>query len=151
MRTATAVVTGLMLVLIGLMLVGCSPFVTIPGGELSGSLEPTPSDWSFSDAVETVQLETRPGDPYSVNVWGVGVGSTFYLAAGDAQSRWARNIDRDPLVRLKIGEGIYELRASRTDNLAEMDAFLAGAKKKYDFEPNEEQRANASLFRLEPR
>jgi hypothetical protein len=114
-------------------------------------VEATPSDWSFSDTVEIVQLETRPGDPYSVNVWGVGVGSTFYIAAGDAQSRWARNIDTDPLVRLKIGEGLYELRAARTDDPAEMDAFLTGAKKKYDVEPNEEQRANASLFRLEPR
>jgi len=140
------------ILLVSLMLAGCFPFSTLPGGELSGTVEATPSDWSFSDAVEIVQLETRPGDPYSVNVWGVGVGSTFYIAAGDApQSRWARNIDEDPLVRLKIGEGLYELRAARTDDPAEMDAFLAGAKKKYDFEPNEEQRTNASLFRLEPR
>jgi hypothetical protein len=114
-------------------------------------VEATPSDWSFSDAVEIVQLETRPDDPYSVNVWGVGVGSTFYIASGDAQSRWARNIDRDPRVRLKIGDVLYELRAARTDDPAEMEAFLAGAKRKYDFEPNEEQRANASLIRLEPR
>ena len=29
------------------------------GGELSGTVKPAPSDWSFTDSVETVQLETR--------------------------------------------------------------------------------------------
>lgn len=131
--------------------VGCGPLVMVPGGELSGSLKAIPADWSFSDAIETVQLETRPADPYSVNVWGVGLGSLFYVAAGDAESRWALHIAEDPNVRLKLGDDLYELHATHTTDASELDAFLAALKQKYDFEPEPDQRDEATLFRLEPR
>jgi hypothetical protein len=134
-----------------LVALACRPLVMIPGGELSGSPEPAPSNWDFSDAIETVQLETRPGDPYSVNVWGVAVGQRFYVAAGDSESRWAQNIAENPLVRLKLGRKLYALKAERTQDPSELDAFLAAVKRKYDFEPDPEERAKATLFRLEPR
>ena len=66
---------------------GCEPIFTFPGGALSGELEPAPTDWAFSDAVDTIQLETRPGDPYSVNVWGVAAGDDFFIA-GAAGRFW---------------------------------------------------------------
>ena len=139
------------LVQVGWLLLACGPIVTMPGGELSGQVAPTPADWSFSDSIETVQLETRPEDPYSVNVWGVGVGTHFYVAAGDAGNRWVRYLEKDPRVRLKLGDAIYELAATRTDDPAELDAFLAALKRKYDFEPDPEQREKSALFRLGPR
>jgi len=105
----------------------------------------------FSDTIETVQLETRPDDPYSVNIWGVGIGDDFYIAAGDASSAWVRGIAEDPDVRLKIGDSIFELHAVRTDGEAEIDAYLAAVKKKYDFEPEPDQRTDAVIFRLEAR
>ena len=61
------------------------------------------------------------------------------------------HIAADPRVRLKLGSAIYELRATRTDDPAEIDAFLEEVKQKYDFEPEPEQREKAVLFRLEPR
>ncbi len=131
--------------------IGCGPLVMIPGGRIDGTPTPPPGDWSFSDAVDTVQLETNPDDPYSVNVWGVAAGAAFYIAAGDRDSQWARNMNRDPEVRLKIEDAIYELRAVPVEDEAELERFLAAAKKKYDFEPDEEQRAGAQLYRLEPR
>ena len=130
---------------------GCGPLVMIPGGALSGSVKPTPSDWSFSDSIETVQLETRPDDPYSVNVWGIGIGEYFYVAAGDAESGWALNLIEDPRVRLKLADDLYELSATQTNDSAELDAFLAGLKRKYDFEPKPGQRHQATLFRLQAR
>jgi hypothetical protein len=129
-------------------LLACGPTVMIPGGELSGETEAVPSDWSFSDAVETVQLETRPEDPYSVNIWGVAVGSDFYVAAGNAENAWALNIAEDDNVRLRVGEAIYELRAVRDGSPEARQRFLAAAKRKYDFEPDEEQASEAILFRL---
>jgi hypothetical protein len=132
-------------------ILACRPLVMLPGGELSGSLKAPPGDWAFSNSIKTVQLETRPKAPYSVNIWGVGVGEWFYVAAGNAESRWARNIAENPQVRLKLGESLYELRAVRTEAPAELDAFLAAVKRKYDFEPDPDQRASAALFRLEPR
>ena len=69
-------------VLITLLILACGPLGPLPGGELSGSVASAPSDWSFTDEQENVQLETRPSDPYSVNVWGAGVDGSFYVAAG---------------------------------------------------------------------
>jgi len=135
-----------------LFALGCDPVVMLPGGELSGTLKTPPSDWSFADSVETVQIETHPDDPYSVNVWGVAARGAFYVASGRGESAtWAKHIAADPRVRLRVGGDLYELRAVRTDDPAEREAFLEAAHRKYQFEPEEEQRADAILFRLEAR
>ena len=74
-----------------------------PGGELSGPVaRGTVSDWSSSDAEVTVQLETRPSRPCSVNIWGVTRGSDFYISAeswrgflGIGDARWVAHISYD--------------------------------------------------------
>lgn len=138
--------------LAALLLIGCGPLVMIPGGELSGEVKPAPGDWAFTDAVETFQLETRPDDPYSVNVWAVAANGAVYVASGGgASAGWAQHIAEDPRVRLRVEDAIYELRAAQTTDEAELDTFLAAAQKKYDFEPKPEQREEAVLFRLTPR
>ncbi|MFT5697137.1 MAG: hypothetical protein ACI9QQ_003121 [Myxococcota bacterium] len=133
---------------------GCSgPFIMLPGGALSGTLAAHPSDWAFSDATENVQLETRPSDPYSVNIWGVGVGEQFFVASGRGlEAAWAQHIADNPNVRLRIEGTIYELSAVQTQEEADRAAFLTAAKKKYDnFEPDEEEASTATLYRLEAR
>jgi hypothetical protein len=53
----------------------CSePLLLLPGGALEGATVPTPEGWSFTDDVDTVQLETNPTDPYSVNIWVIAPG-----------------------------------------------------------------------------
>ena len=134
--------------------VGCErPFVVFPGGELLGEVKPHPHDWLFSNAFETVQLETRPEDPYSVNIWCVTVGNRFLIASGEGmESTWAEHIAANPNVRLRIGDDIFELRAVRTDSEHDRRRFKAGARIKYDdFEPDEEQADQIVLFSLEPR
>jgi hypothetical protein len=138
-------------VVLGLVLTACGPLVMIPGGELTGSVKPIPQNWKFSDAIDTVQLETRPGDPYSVNIWGVGLGEAFYVAAGDAESRWASFIAEDPRVRLKLNDDLYELNAVRVTDEAELDGFLTAVQRKYDFEVEPGQREKAAVFLLSPR
>lgn len=129
--------------------VGCDPLSMLPGGALSGTVRPTPEDWSFTDSVEVVQLETRPEDPYSVNVWGVAARGAFYVASGRGESNaWAKYISEDPRVRLRVNDDLYELRAVRTDDPSDREAFLAAAHEKYDFEVDEEQQVQAILFRL---
>ncbi len=135
-----------------LFLAGCGPLVMIPGGELSGDVKPPPSDWSFTDEVDNVQLETRPEDPYSVNVWAVAANGEIYIASGGgADAGWAKHIAEDSHVRLRVGDDIYEMKAEQTTDEAELDAFLVAAQAKYDFEPDPEQREEAVLFRLTPR
>jgi hypothetical protein len=139
------------LLLVVAVSLGCGPLVMIPGGQLDGDVKPVPADWSFYSSVETIQLETRPSDPYSVNIWGVGVGPDFYVASGKADNAWARNIAEDDRVRLRIEQAIYEMRAVRDDTPASKERFLAAAKAKYDFEPKPDQASEAVLFRLVPR
>ena len=136
-------------VLLGLSL-GCGPVFVFPGGRLSGDVAPAPADWAFTDAVDTVQLETRPADPYSVNIWGTAAGGAFYVA-GRGDSRWIQNAAADPAVRLRVDGTVYELRAVPVDDDAELGGLLAAMKKKYDFEPDPEDRASSRAFRLEPR
>ncbi len=132
-----------------LLALGCDPISMLPGGALPGTVKPTPVDWSFTDSVEIVQLETRPEDPYSVNVWGVAAEGAFYVASGRGESNaWAKHLSEDSRVRLRVNEDLYELRAVRTDDPSEREAFLEAAHQKYDFEVNKEQQAKAILFRL---
>jgi hypothetical protein len=129
-------------------LLACDPVVMIPGGRLSGETKSVPADWSFSDEVETVQLETRPAKPYSVNIWGVASGEDFFIASGKAENAWAAHIAEDDRVRLRIDGTIYEMRALRDDSAEGRERFLVAAKAKYDFEPDPEQASDAILFRL---
>lgn len=133
--------------------VACDPIGPIPGGRLSGTVaESPPADWSFSDQEKNVQLETQPSDPYSVNVWGAGIGDRFYLASGKGgDAAWAEHIQADPEVRLRISDTLYELRAVRVEDEAEIEQALTAMQGKYDFEPSQDQRAAAWLFRLGPR
>ena len=149
MKTSTTIMFGLLV-----LSIGCGgPLAMIPGGKLSGTIQPVPTDWAFSDEFEDVQLETRPSDPYSVTIWGVADGARFYIASGRGlESTWAKHIEADPDVRLRVGENVYELRALRTDDPQDRVRFLAAVKKKYDgFEPDEDQAAAAVLYHLESR
>ena len=74
-------------VLAMVLLAACEPLWVIPGGTLAGDESGPPGDWSFSDAIDTVQVETRPTNPYSVNVWGVAVGRHFYVGHGLRRGR----------------------------------------------------------------
>lgn len=127
------------------------PFVVLPGGALDGPVVATPVDWSFSDEVSTVQLETRPSDPYSVNIWAVGIGDVLYVHAGDNRSTWVENMEADPRVRLRIDGPIYELAATRVTGQPEFDRFSDAWEQKYGGRPGNENVAEAYLFRLAPR
>jgi len=127
---------------------GCGPFLLLPGGALDGTPAATPSDWSISDEVDTVQLETNPSDPYSVNIWAVGMGPALYIHAGANRSRWVENIEADSDVRIRIADDLYDLRASRVEDQAEFDRFADAYESKYGFRPRNEKVTEAYLFRL---
>jgi hypothetical protein len=139
-------------VLAVLLLSACQPMGPMPGGELSGAVAPAPADWTAADAAEIVQLETRPDSPYSVNIWGVGIGPAYYIAAGAGETTWTANIAADPNVRLKVGEVIHELRAVKVTDAAELDIVRAAYVRKYEMSDDQrEQSGSATVFRLEAR
>lgn len=130
---------------------GCGrPFVLLPGGALEGPTVATPESWSFTDAVKTVQLETRPADPYSVNIWATAAGE-MYVHAGANRSTWVEHLEADPNVRLRVNGSIYELAASRVDDQAEFDRFSDAYERKYGRRPRNGNVAEAYLFRLRAR
>lgn len=131
---------------------GCGrPFVLLPGGALEGPTVSAPESWSFTDAVKTVQLETRPADPYSVNIWVIAVGGSLYVHAGANRSAWVENLEADPNTRLRVNDSIYELAAARVDDQAEFDRFSDAYERKYGRRPRNGNVAEAYLFRLRPR
>jgi len=128
---------------------GCErPFLLLPGGALEGPTAPAPASWSFTDDVKTIQLETRPAEPYSVNIWVIALGEHLYVHAGASRNAWVEHIEGDPRVRVRVGDSIYELAAARVEEQAEFDRFSDAYEKKYGRRPRNENVAEAYLFRL---
>ena len=134
-----------------LLVTGCGPFLILPGGKLGGVHAAAPTDWSFSDEVNTVQLETRPEAPYSVNIWAVGIGRHLYVHAGANRSSWVEHMEANPAVRVRIGDELYDLHASRVEDQDEFKRFSDAYDRKYDLRPRNENVAEAYLFRLDAR
>ena len=97
MHEARLYVTSVLIVLIAVA--ACEPFYVLPGGALSDPEQPAPEDWAFANDVEVVQFEARPSDPYSVNLWGVGVGPYYYVSSSSGAD-WVGMAAEEPLVRL---------------------------------------------------
>ena len=147
-----------MMLCAALLLAACGPLGPFPSGELSGELESEPvSDWAFLDAHETVQLETRPDDPYSLNIWIVRHSGRAYISTSlilgeenPAERAWVQHVGADPRVRLRVGSTLYERRAVRVLDPGEAAAALDALLTKYEVDPGERS-DGAWIFRLDPR
>ena len=103
---------------------GCNgPFILLPGGQLDGTLEPTPKSWDFVGAYGTFQLETQPRDPYSVNIAYTVIDGQMYINAGDSETQWVKNIAADSNVRVRLDQKLYDVRAERVTDRATLQAF----------------------------
>ena len=96
------------------------------------------------------QLETV--GPYSVNLWYVGLEHGVYVvAASGGESRWARRISKDPAVRLRIENQLFELQATTLDETYPAFAEVQKAfRDKYDVDA-EEDFPDIILYRLDKR
>ncbi len=138
MRGPRAVIT--IACLSAMSLVACEPEDRRPGLWLSGEpVAETVTDWSFTDDISKIFLETRTWYlvPHSVTVTCVALGDTLYVptvyprdAAYPEARLWNRNVVRDPRVRLKIGERVYERRAVLVEDPAKWSAILAAFARK---------------------
>ncbi len=142
-------------------LVACGgPIGPLSGGRLSGAAGPAQvDDWSVSQAHEAVQLEVRPADPHSVNVWCVGIGDRLYvptsmiLGPTDPEEReWVALVGEDPRVRIRIGDLVYARTAMRVDDADEFERARAALEAKYEIEPaDRDPERTIWIFRLDPR
>ncbi len=114
---------ALVLFVVAAMTVACGgPFLVIPGGELSGEVVTEPvGDWSFVDD-HFVDLETRPGAPYSVELNYVVKDGQLYIDPAEGR-RWFDYIREDPRVRARFGGNIYPLEAVLVGRPGELPGF----------------------------
>lgn len=144
--------SALWLALVGLVALACrEPVLVLPGGKLDGELRPAGDRFAPADGFATAQLETRPEDPYSVNITYTVVDGRSYVNAGGSESNWAKNVSADPRVRLRVDGALHELVAVRVTDRAEIASFgkawLAQSSTRRDPLSFDE----VWLYRLEPR
>ncbi len=133
-----------------LSLAACSePFATIPGGQLAGELGDAPIAWN--DVPKTVQLETRPTDPYSINIWSVGIGADLYVATSADGTTWSGFIAEDRSVKVRLSRRLYPLHAARVDDPAERARVAAAYLAKYDVDEDDGWVVQGLIFRLDRR
>ena len=145
-RTAATLLLALLLLA---PIAGCDrPLVLLPGKTLEGQTAPVPESWEFTDTVKTVQLETNPEDPYSVNIWVIALGEHLYVHAGANRAAWVEHMEADPRARLRVDDSIYELTATRVTAQEEFDRFSDAYEHKYGRRPRNENVTEAYLFRL---
>ena len=133
--------------LLALLAAACSlePSGERPGLWLSGELvrEPVP-DWSFTDAIPEIAIETRTryGVPHSVTIWCVAIDGELYVGASfpefPKERRWVSNVRRDPRVRLKIAGRLYERRLERVLEPEASDRVNRTFGRKYDYDVDED-------------
>jgi len=145
------------LLALAIFALACGPIGPIPGGRLSGPVENAPADWGFASDVGTIQLETRPDDPHSVNTWCGVVDGALYVPTSlirgtdePSEREWVANALADPRVRIRVGDSVYQARAVRVDDPTEREAARAALIAKYDVEPDPHSEA-AWVFRMEAR
>ncbi len=121
----------------------------MPGGTLTGTVAEIPETWTFENDSDLAQLETNPEDPYSINLVYVQIDGNMYVYAGDTRTTWVQHIEKNPLVRLRVGETIYPARAVRVDDEAEMASFAAIWASRSVFQRDPNQFEEVWLYRLE--
>lgn len=135
-----------------LMLTACDkPIIFTGGGELSGTEVDVPTTWRFEEVSSLAQLETNPDDPYSINLVYVQMNGQLYVYAGDTRTNWVHHMDKNPLVRLKVGDSIYPLSAVRVEDENELTEFAAIWAGRSMFSRDPMQFDEVWLYRLESR
>jgi hypothetical protein len=138
------IVVFMMCAILIALTVGCSldPSDARPGLGLSGPVqEQVVDDWSFTEDAYEIFIETSTSYwlPHSVTAWCVTVGSELYVAADDADNKaWVVNVARDPNVRLKIKDKVYELKLVVVDDDATIASIDSGFVQKYEYDEEEE-------------
>ena len=135
------------------LLCACSgPMGPIAGGKLEGTQTAWPEDWTFTNKIENVLLETNPDDPYSVTVWMVVDDNQPYVAAASTDSQWARNMHADGRVVLSVEGKLYAASAQAMTNREVIDRIIGAYLLKYEIETQEDfVQEGGVLFRLDPR
>ena len=123
--------------------VACSvdPSDERPGLGLAGEVHrQAVEDWSFTEDADEIFIETVTSYwiPHSVTAWCVTVGNELYVAADDADKKsWVANVARDPNVRLKIGDKVYEQKLVPVTDPTTTASIDSGLMRKYEYDEDD--------------
>ena len=148
LRIVVAILVCLALLLVVLRITGLNPHDGIPGLWLTGNVDTTPvTDWSFTNKVPTIKLQTQSRFllPHSVTINCLAYNGQLYVTsvypAGPPRS-WNENVMRDPHVRIKIGDKLYDRTLVVVTDQTEIEGVLQARAKKY---PQLKVPANATV------
>jgi hypothetical protein len=141
LKIAGVIVICVVVLLVVLRITGLEPRQRTPGLWLKGTLVTTPlADWAFTDQVSTVEVQTRTwyGIPHSVTTYCVSYHGQLYLDSFYPPGveyphgrSWNENVARDPHVRLKIANSLYDVTLSHDIDPADKAIVLQLVAKKY--------------------
>src|ERR1700693_6284988 len=162
-RSAGVVLVCLAFVLVILRVTGFNPIGDTPGPGnypglwLSGKVVTTPvTDWSFATQYRTDKVQTRTWYmiPHSVTTGFIVYNGQLYLtsmfAAGmpfPQGKSWVKNVMRDPHVRLKFGNNLYDCVLSPVTDPDERAAVL-GPRAKQNAQPSASNVTNGPVLHL---
>jgi len=135
------IVVCLILILVVVRITGLDPHGPIAGLWLRGTLVTTPvSDWSFVTPYNIDQVQTRSWYllPHSVNTNFVVLDGQVYLTSVFPSGvpfpqgkGWTTNIIRDPQVRIRFGNQLFDRRLEPVTDSATLVKLLQLANEKY--------------------
>jgi hypothetical protein len=141
LKIAGVVFAGLILLLVALSIIGLAPRERTPGLWLKGNLVTTPvQDWSFAGQVSSVQVQTRTWYliPHSVMIYCAVYNGQLYVDSFYPPGveyphgrSWNEDVARDPRVRIKIGNNLYDVSLSHDTDPSDKTAVLQVVAKKY--------------------
>jgi hypothetical protein len=157
LKVAGTILVCLVLLLLVLRITGLDPQGLRPGLWLKGNLVTTPvADWSFADRVRTIQVQTHSWYllPHSVNINCVYYNGHLYLSSVQyrpgVKYRWNADLLRNPHVRIRIGNQLYDRTVSYVTDPAEKAAVLEAKAKKYSADSNLlRPNVSSNVFRVE--
>jgi hypothetical protein len=149
------IAVGLVLVVVILLisyLNRSDPWNQLPGKRITGEEVTEPvDDWSFMEESTRVTLEVRPSDPYSVDIRSFMHKGVLYLNSITPENRWTQFLIEDPNLRLKVGNKIYKVRATRVEDQALVNEIQKARERPGRPERTPEEKARNWYFRVDSR
>ena len=134
---------------------GCPPTdrsfsCKLPGLWIKGENAGPVTDWSYTDQIPQIKIQTQTPFllPHSVTIWCAVSNGNLYVTSYRGR-QWVENIIRDPHVRLKIADKVFDRTLSVVDDPAEKTAVLQAKGKKYP-QWKVPPVSTATVFRVNP-
>lgn len=156
-----SIIIGVLVVLVLLSITGFEPkgcppadrslSCRVPGLWIKGEPVTTPvADWSYTNEIPEIKIQTQTPYllPHSVTIWCAVYNGNLYVTSYRGRE-WVENIIRDPRVRLKIADKVFDRTLSVVNDPVEKSAVLEAKGKKYP-QWKVPAVAVATVFRVNP-